>query len=254
MRTKFWLKRAIEHASNYVSKYTEIPLSECYFDYKVKGVENLPEGPAILVPNHCMMTDGPFLNYQIVRSRGNKLTHFFVQKEVYKKLKLYFWARGQIPVRVDKRSTDSAVLRRTKEYLDWTTDYLGIFAEGPTKDIVNPETHRIVPINERKHEVGAAFIAIKNQIPIVPVGLRSNDFVETETWKYTFSKFGQAWWTLQKYVWENGRVPYYINFGKPIYPEKLDDSGTRKQEKTAIRDLAQRVREEVIRLAQTARD
>jgi 1-acyl-sn-glycerol-3-phosphate acyltransferase len=231
-----------------------MPLFECYFDYKLKGTDNLPEGPAILVPNHCMMSDGLFLNQQVFRSKRNKLTHFFVQNGVYDKLKPYFWAKGQIPVRVDKRSPGLAVLKRTKEYIDWTTDYLGIFAEGPTKDLVDKKTHRIVPINEREHSNGAAFTAVKNQVPIVPVGIRSNDFVETETWKYTLSKFWQALWALHKHVWKNGKAPYYINFGNPIYPDKLEDSATRKQEKTAIRDLAQRVREEVIRLAQTARD
>lgn len=247
----YWLKRAIEKPANKIVCGAIYLRFRKYFEPKIKGLENLPDESAIIVPNHCIMIDGPALG-SVISMRRHKLAHFWIQKEqVYSKRKALLWSIGAIPLEVDSRSTKKAVLKRTYEHLEYDNDYIAIFSEGPTKDLID-EGGRIVPIEQRAHSSSAAHLSVcanvPSPIPIIPVGLRSNDEIERETWKYGIKNEGGALEYIGNYVKQNGRAPYYFNFGKPIFPNK------NLGKKEAIIDLTARVKDEVCRLARTARD
>jgi 1-acyl-sn-glycerol-3-phosphate acyltransferase len=256
MEWHYWLKRAVERTACLALELKLIPRINKYFNVQINGLENLPKKPAIIVPNHCMMVDGAITKMKIL-SHTNRIIHYWVQKEgVYEKLenKVVLWSAGDIPVKVDGRSDNSSVFERTRQYLEWTdNDLIGVFSEGPSMKLIDKEGN-MIPIEERRHYPGAAWAAIVNGAPIIPMGIRSSEVIEIEARKYHQSNKKGALQFIKEYTQAHGKQPYYINIGKPIYPPILGPDVQKREERKATRDLTEAVRKEVIRLAQTARD
>lgn len=214
------LKRPVEKIGNIVVNGAVYLWTKRHFDFRVKGLENLPERSAIIVPNHCHKYDGLLIK-PLIRFKGNKTIHFLVQGgKVYNKFKPILWFAGDIPVGVDAGSSKKAVFDRVNTYLLRTDALIGIFSEGPTKNLID-ENGNMPPLEEREHYRGAAHFSIRTRAPIIPTGVYS-DAVEIDN---------------------KGRQRYYLNIGEPIYP------GTLKK-----KDLTARVKEQVCMLARTARD
>jgi 1-acyl-sn-glycerol-3-phosphate acyltransferase len=260
MELHYWLKRAVERSACLALELRLIPRINRYFNVQISGLENLPERPVIIVPNHCLTADGIIIKMKML-SHTNRIIHFWVQKEgVYERFgnKVILWSAGDIPVKVDGRSDNSSVFERTRQYLEWTdNDFIGVFSEGPSMKLLDKEGN-MIPIEERKHYPGAAWAAITNGVPIVPIDIRSSEVIEIEARKYNQSNKKGALQFIEEYTQAHGKQPYYINIGKPIYPSilrpNLPERERKREERRATRDLTEVVRKEVIRLAQTARD
>ena len=216
------LKRAIEKFGH----KTIIPwfianTTRKYFDIQFKGLENLPETSAIMTPNHCINIDGIIVKSNLTKET-NRLYHFWIQDEgVYSrswKRKAFLWAMGEIPVKVDARSSNRAVLRRTYEHFDRNNDIIGIFSEGPSKDLI--KNGKVIPLEDRVHFTGAANLSIGKVVPIVPVGITSSKEAERLTWSQEANAETNGKSFVKDYVKENGKIPYRINIGKPIHPHK----------------------------------
>ena len=153
----YHLKRPIEKIFYGLSKIIYGYNARKYLDFIVKGEENLPEESAIIVPNHCICFDGGLITTNI-----KKQIHYFVQYEnVYdSKFKIFWWLTGQIPVKVDT-VFNRVASKRSKDYLGRTEDYIGIFSEGPTKDLID-EGGKPIEIKDRIHHPSASSLAAKN--------------------------------------------------------------------------------------------
>ncbi|MFN9173545.1 MAG: lysophospholipid acyltransferase family protein [Synechocystis sp.] len=132
------------------------PLLHSVFQGKVYGQELVPSlGPALVVSNHASYFDPPFLSCAMARPVA-----FMAKEELFEvpllgpAIHLY----GAYPVK--RGSGDRGALRAALNALEdgWL---VGIFLEGTrTKDgrIYDPK-------------LGAAMIAAKAQVPLIPVGL-----------------------------------------------------------------------------------
>lgn len=125
----------------------------------VEGKEHLPEGAFVLAPVHRSYIDTPISSWvQFRRLR-------YLGKDTmwkYEWLGKLFTAMGAIPVH--RGSIDREALKRCLAALE-AGEPLVIFPEGERKD--GPEVHPLLD--------GAAFLAAKAGVPLVPVGIGGSD-------------------------------------------------------------------------------
>ncbi|WP_036487793.1 1-acyl-sn-glycerol-3-phosphate acyltransferase [Myxosarcina sp. GI1] len=132
------------------------PLLHVYFRGKIYGARNIPgTGGAIIVSNHASYFDPPILANCV-----NRPVAFMAKSELFKVpvLKQVMSLYGAYPV--NRRASDRRAIRMAMSAIErgWL---VGIFLQGTrTKDakIVNPK-------------LGAALIAAKTGVPLIPVSL-----------------------------------------------------------------------------------
>ncbi len=234
-RLNYYLKRPIEKFAFNRGKRIFEKLIGNYLDIRTLNADTLQESRgAIIVPNHEIGIDGGVLAYALSED-AKKQTHFLVQNEgVYSgKYQVMLWASGQIPVNVDNKSRNKIVMKRVEDYLQYSPDLIGIFSEGPTKNLIQNGT--MLDIKERKHEVGAAHFSIRKNKPIVPLSVRVPDEVRSKLMEFGAVGYEDKLSWVNQYTQLKGKIPYVINIGLP-------QNGTNKTE------LTQRVKEQLIDL------
>ncbi|EFA72309.1 1-acyl-sn-glycerol-3-phosphate acyltransferase [Raphidiopsis brookii D9] len=132
------------------------PMLHAYFGGKIYGVENVPQtGGLVIVSNHASYFDPPIVSNCVCRPVA-----YMAKEELFKipvlaqAIKLY----GAYPV--SRGTSDRAAIRYALEYLEngWA---VGVFLEGTrTRD-------------GRVHDPkrGAALLAAKAKVPLLPVSL-----------------------------------------------------------------------------------
>ncbi len=134
-----------------------LPILKAAFHLRVEGFENLPgTGPFILAANHHNYLDGVVLGAAVPR----KIT-FLVMPRVYHTTPLhpaFFRHVGSIPVNLEK--PDPGAIKRALRVLE-AGGVIGIFPEGPFS-----LEGRLVD-----GQPGAALIALRAGVPVVPVGI-----------------------------------------------------------------------------------
>ncbi|MFY9147682.1 MAG: lysophospholipid acyltransferase family protein [Bacillota bacterium] len=126
------------------------------FRVSVVGLENVPEkGGAVIVANHLSYLDPPLIGAMLRRP-----IRFMAKKELFR-FKPFAWlirTLGAFPV--DRGSVDRAAIREAIDTVS-SGSLLGIFPEGGrSKDGRLQQGH-----------AGAALVAIKTGVPVVPVGI-----------------------------------------------------------------------------------
>jgi 1-acyl-sn-glycerol-3-phosphate acyltransferase len=187
------------------------------FRTTIVGRENLPAtGGVVLAGNHVSHAD-PVLLW----SKSPRPVHFMTKSEMWDSAVLgwfldRFWA---FPVR--RGLADRTAIARATEYLS-AGEPIGIFPEGT----LNPDG-TIEP------KGGAAFIALRSAVPIVPVGIAGTDRIMPA---------GARMMRFPKVV---------ISFGSPIACDPIQ--GARKQQVEAVTaEIMRRVGEEVVRAREVA--
>lgn len=141
----------------YLFKWSVVnPVFRLYFRGRVFGAENVPKhGPLIIVANHASDFDPPILSNCMRRP-----VSFMAKEELFKvpllapAIRLY----GAYPVK--RGSADRSAIRAALKQLDegWA---VGVFLQGTrTRDGRIPQP-----------KLGAALIAAKAQVPLLPVSL-----------------------------------------------------------------------------------
>lgn len=125
----------------------------------VTGRENLPDGAFVLAPVHRSYIDTPISSWVQVR-RMRYLGKDSMWK--YERLGKLFTAMGAIPVH--RGSIDREALKRCIDVLA-SGQPLVLFPEGERKD--GPVVQPLMD--------GAAFLAAKAAVPLVPVGIGGSD-------------------------------------------------------------------------------
>lgn len=125
----------------------------------VDGKANLPEGAFVLAPVHRSYIDTPISSWVQVR-RMRYLGKDTMWK--YGWVGRLFTAMGAIPVH--RGSIDREALKRCLQALE-SGQPLVMFPEGERKD--GPRVHPLLD--------GAAFLAAKAGVPLVPVGIGGSD-------------------------------------------------------------------------------
>jgi 1-acyl-sn-glycerol-3-phosphate acyltransferase len=123
-----------------------------------EGLENIPDGPAILAANHQSFLDNLLLPLVVKRRR----VVFLGKAEYFDKwyLRWFFKGAGVIPIRRESRAGSELALGTAVEALR-SGKLIGIFPEGTR----SPDGRLF------RGKTGVARLALDAQVPIVPVAI-----------------------------------------------------------------------------------
>src|SRR4030043_634912 len=174
------------------------PLLNICFTWKAEGRENLPlTGPLILAANHVHVLDIIFLVFALPR-----WITFVAKEELFRSLFLRLWLRwaGSLSLQRDGKIREKQkVLESARKALDEGL-ILGMFPEGG----------RSHDGKLRKGKPGAAFIASKTDVPVLPVGVVGTDKIHGISW-----------------LWKRPRV--VVKIGKPFKLPPTNNKISRSQ-------------------------
>ncbi len=134
------------------------PVLRLLYKPRAVGLENIPEGPAILAANHQSFLDDLLLPLVVP---GRKVV-FLAKAEYFDKwyLRWFFKGANVIPVRRESRSAAEAALQTGVQALR-EGNLVGIFPEGTR----SPDGRLY------RGKTGVARMALEAQVPIVPVAI-----------------------------------------------------------------------------------
>lgn len=159
------------------------------FAWRVIGIENLPAGACVVACNHISFWDGPLLWAAIEQK-----AYFMAKSELFRRpllAKFLSWA-GAFAVRRGK--SDRGAINKA----------IGLVAKGKKVVVYIPGT-RIRPGRKAVLKNGAAMIAIRGQVPIIPVAIIDSD---------------------RLFTLKGPRVRPTVIFGKPLQPPDVASSLT----------------------------
>lgn len=181
------------------------------FRVRFEGWENVPPGGAILAGNHVSYLD-PALLWCITP----RPTHFVAKAELWEAgwlgyLLDHFWT---IPVK--RASADREMIQMASALLQ-RGELLGMFPEGTRKRDADPDSLG-------QAHGGVAFLALRAEVPVVPVGIAGTD----------------------KALPAGAKVPRFprvtIRVGEPVWPEQFE--GGRKERMEAMtKEIMHRIAE-----------
>lgn len=183
-----------------------------YWRLRVEGGERVPDGAFVLAPVHRSNIDTP-----LVAGITTRRLRYMGKDSMWRHRApgWLFSALGAFPV---KRGTaDRVAMRRCLEVLA-EGEPLVVFPEGGRRS--GPV---VGPISE-----GAAYLAIRAGVPIVPVGIGGSERAMTK-----------GSWLLRP-------VRCAVVVGSPLHPDAGPDQG--RASRRAVRELSERLRAELQRL------
>lgn len=140
----------------------------CGVSHRELGLENLPEGPAIIAAKHQSTWETLFLT----RRLGDPA---FVLKRELLSIPLFGWfMRKTGMIAVDRSGKATALKKMVK-------DAGAAFAQG-RKIIIFPEGTRVAPGQHRPYQPGIAALYGQLSVPVVPVALNSGLFWGRRAW------------------------------------------------------------------------
>ena len=130
--------------------------------YRVKGKENVPhKGPVLVVANHMTNLDGPLLSVSVGR-----YLRFMAKEELFNWRLAGYFMRGLGTFPVQRGRLDREALRTAEKVLAGG-GALAVFPEGQRS-----RSHKL-----QHASAGAAMIALRYRVPILPVGITGTEQV-----------------------------------------------------------------------------
>jgi 1-acyl-sn-glycerol-3-phosphate acyltransferase len=176
--------------------------------WEVRGRENTPaQGPVLIVCNHLHVADPPIVAASI------KLKCVLMAKEqLFQHGWSRFWVKnfGSFPVR--RGGIDREAIRQAEEWLKKGVSVI-MFPEGSRSQ--NAQIQPALP--------GAALIAFRMGVPILPVGIAGTN------------KLRHLAWCL----WHRPRIT--VTIGQPFSLPMKDGKATREQRNELMTDIMKRV-------------
>jgi 1-acyl-sn-glycerol-3-phosphate acyltransferase len=125
-----------------------------------KGLENVPEGPVLFVSNHQSNFDIPLLLGFIDKPKS-----FIAKKELSKTPMLNQWMKQGKCIFIDRENARQS-LRAIQEGIQ--------ILKGGHSLVIFPEGTRSKSSNMREFKKGSLKLAIKSQVPIIPVSINGS--------------------------------------------------------------------------------
>jgi 1-acyl-sn-glycerol-3-phosphate acyltransferase len=164
----------------------------CGIDYRVKGWENLPDAPVILLSKHQSAWETIFLCYALPRPV------VFVLKRELLYMPFFGWALAllrMIPIdRSNRKDAFASVVRHGRDRL-----------AGGLWVIIFPEGTRTQVGKAGRYKAGGARLAVETKTPVVPIAVNSGEC-----------------WGRNSFIKKPGMIT--VSIGQPISPEGLDAS------------------------------
>jgi long-chain acyl-CoA synthetase len=140
-----------------------------YFRLKGEGVQNLPESPFIIVPNHQSSFDGFFVA-SFLKNRLNKNTYFYAKEKHFRRWWMKFLASRNNVIVMDIDRDLKLSLQKLAEVLKRGKNII-IFPEGTrTKDGQLGRFKKTFAILSRELNVPVVPVAIKGAFKALPKG------------------------------------------------------------------------------------
>lgn len=174
--------------------------------YRVKrvGMENIEEGkPYIICPNHISNWDPP----TIVASIKRNDLYVLAKEELFANRFLIWLAKKVHALPVKRGKQDIAILKNSLKILKQDHIIL-LFPEGTRNGIKK----------KGKLQNGAALMALKSGVPVIPVGIQGN-----------YKAFTKV----------------KINYGKPMYFEEYKN---KEITKSVLDEVSDQIMQEIVRL------
>jgi 1-acyl-sn-glycerol-3-phosphate acyltransferase len=135
-------------------------VAKLYWRLSFEGLDNVPaEGPFVLAPVHRS-----FIDFGLVSGVTRRRMGYMGKESLWKSKLLGSFITMLGAYRVNRGAPDREALRRTLDLLE-RGEPLVLFPEG---------TRRRGPVIEHLHE-GAAFVAARAGVPLVPVGIGGSE-------------------------------------------------------------------------------
>jgi 1-acyl-sn-glycerol-3-phosphate acyltransferase len=186
------------------------PLFKLFISWEVRGVENVPlTGPLIVVANHVHLLDPPLLAFSFPR-----WINFMAKEELFHYPILRVIIRWSQAFSVRRQGT----IKDKREILKQAEDIL-------TKGLVLgmfPEGRRSREAKLLYGKPGAAVIASRLGIPLLPVGIIGTGKIKGISWP-----------------WKRPRV--IINIGQPLLLPSVNRSLTRSQIKLLAQSMMSKI-------------
>lgn len=135
--------------------------------WRVRGKENIPEqGPLLIVVNHLNLADPPIIGVSVSRK-----AMFLAKEELFRSRLSAYVVRnfGAFPVR--RSGMNKEAVRKAEQLL----------AQGMAL-IMFPEGRRSRGAQLESALSGAALIAARSHVPILPIGLYGTEKIKGRTW------------------------------------------------------------------------
>ncbi len=146
-----------ENRFYYAIRAIALPIMHVLYPFRVTGISNIPaEGPAILCSNHVHMFDPVFI---AVSTR--RYIRYISKRELFGNRALAWFYRhlGMFPVA--RGGSDMSAMRTS----------LSILKEGGVLGIF-PQGHRYKRDDHHELESGAAIMALKARVPVIPIHVK----------------------------------------------------------------------------------
>src|SRR6266700_1313009 len=189
---------AVERALHFFVR----PLVRCVYRVTTQGIQNLPKGGFLLLPNHITWVDAIVLQLACPRP-----IRYIIDEEFYRKPILHPFLRQLRCIPIDTRHSHSAIRAATEKIAEG--EIVCLFPEG--------QLERAGTLLRLRR--GYELIARHANAPVVPVWL-------DQLWGSIFSFQGGRFFSkLPK------RIPYHVTiaFGKPLNPENADLATVREE-------------------------
>ncbi len=134
----------------------------CGINWRVEGWENLPDGPAILLPKHQSTWETFWLPSFVPR----QLT--FVYKRELHMVPFFGWAMASLHmINIDRSRGQDAFEQVVRQGADHLRDGWWI--------VIFPEGTRTRPGSTRRYKTGGARLAVRTGTPVVPIAVNSGE-------------------------------------------------------------------------------
>ncbi|MDZ4180626.1 MAG: lysophospholipid acyltransferase family protein [Coriobacteriia bacterium] len=182
------------------------------FRVRTLGADNVPEGPVLLAGNHVSYGD-PILLWCAAPRR----VHFMAKVELWQSAFLG-WALDRVWAFPVRRGTADREALSIAGALLAAGETVGVFPEGTRNREGTAEAQQ-----------GAAFIAMRAGVPIVPVGIAGTDRIKPKGAR------------LMRFP----RVT--ISYGKPVTAEEFGDMGRKQRVEAMTAEVMVRITTELTR-------
>lgn len=209
------------------------PLRKLFVNLKLEGTENLHDfnGPCILAPFHSISLEEPLMGEVLLNLVGKP--HALLTQRVFTRHPITYSILEEVPINTDEdasfKQDYSWSMERLQEWLIQGESVL-VFNDGETKYHIESMEKQgrqgILPLEERPNSGIPAKLAMEIGCPIVPIAPYTPQKYEEKL--YAWNNW-QSWFTLLGGLASGKRIPYTLEFLRPLFPQDFSSVGEMKR-------------------------